>query len=267
MIDEPLGGWHSEIHHRIVSYHNAIHSGPASRQGAALASLLMGRECGVAPEARLYYVAVPANTIDADFYTEALNWIIQLNASLPSTNRIRVVSVSAQPLGAGSLFGGDVALWDATCQRAEQAGILVLDATSSRCFVQPCRYNPDDPENPAQCQRLSPLKPCDGQPARWLLVPACPRTAAEELPDRRSDYQYRGQGDVNWAIPYCAGVLALGWQVRSDLDAIQMKALLFESAFQLPDGSRVINPPEFIRRVRAASGGRMPDATAAATGR
>jgi serine protease AprX len=82
---------------------------------------------------------------------------------------------------------------------------------------------------------------------------------AEELFPGNPGYQYCGINretyfyhGVSWAIPYCAGVLALGWQVRPDLAPAQMRELLIRSAHQLPTGEKIINPPEFIRQVRAA---------------
>jgi hypothetical protein len=44
----------------------------------------------------------------------------------------------------------------------------------------------------------------------------------------------------------------LGWQVRPDLTAIQMRELLFASAYVTGNGAKIINPQEFIKRVRQA---------------
>ncbi|MBX7258511.1 MAG: peptidase, partial [Candidatus Hydrogenedentes bacterium] len=63
-------------------------------------------------------------------------------------------------------------------------------------------------------------------------------------------YQYCGRGGLSWAIPYCAGVLALGWQLRPDLTPAQMHDLLYRSAYVNGDGQQFINPPEFIRLVK-----------------
>jgi hypothetical protein len=83
-----------------------------------------------------------------------------------------------------------------------------------------------------------------------LLAPSSRRTNAEEPAKGQFGYQYWGQGGLSWSIPYCAGVLALGWQERPDLDAAQMRALLFKSAYKISDGSLIINPPQFIRMVK-----------------
>jgi subtilisin family serine protease len=90
-----------------------------------------------------------------------------------------------------------------------------------------------------------------------LLVPVAPRTTAEEYDPHSPEFQYCGIGGqtfryhgVSWAAPYCAGLLALGWQLRPDLTPTQMRTLLFRSASSLPTGEKVINPQEFIRLVR-----------------
>jgi hypothetical protein len=72
---------------------------------------------------------------------------------------------------------------------------------------------------------------------------------AEECEKGQFAYQYCGEGGVSWAVPYTAGVLAMGWQVRPDRSAEQMKALLLASAREIEKGHRIIDPVNFIRRV------------------
>jgi hypothetical protein len=142
-------------------------------------------------------------------------------------------------------------LWDAARTRAEAAGILVLDCTENHGFIGACWYDAADPENVSKCTPGFPgLPERRGSGGRGILVPASPRTTAEEY--RRGDFsfQYCGRGGLSWSIPYCAGVLALGWQLRPDLSAQQMRQLLLESAFTAPGGERIIQPSEFIRRLQ-----------------
>jgi len=54
---------------------------------------------------------------------------------------------------------------------------------------------------------------------------------------------------LSWSIPYLAGVLAMGWQLRPDLSADQLIDMLFETAY-VPDGTNhIINPPAFIQKL------------------
>ncbi len=57
------------------------------------------------------------------------------------------------------------------------------------------------------------------------------------------------------SIPYAAGILAMGWQVRPDIGPGQMRSLLFKSAFTHKSGAKIINPRKFIlmaKRAKAA---------------
>ena len=84
------------------------------------------------------------------------------------------------------------------------------------------------------------------------MAPTSLRTVARQDKPDRSSYQYYGRGGLSWGIPYVAGVLAMGWQVRPELSPEQMKELLFQSAFTNDNGVKIINPKAFIRMVQAA---------------
>ena len=102
-----IGLDHSEFSGNIVQYHDVGTKQPtnkSSMHGPAVASLLVGKTIGTAPGARLYFVAAPPWTRDAQYQAAALNWIIDENETLPVGQKIRVVSVSAAPSGSGSPF-------------------------------------------------------------------------------------------------------------------------------------------------------------------
>ena len=255
IIDQPLGGRHPEYAGKIAAYYDAGANTTRSMHGPAVVSLLVGARCGTAPGARLYYAAAPSWIGDvAYYYAQALDWIVEQNTRLPAHQKIRVVSVSTAPSGQGSPFTKNTERWDAACRRAEAASLLVLDCTPHHGFIDPCYYDAFDPDD------VTKVKP--GFPAfawKWksagLLVPCSPRTAAEEYVAGLYEYQYCGQGGLSWSIPYCAGVLALGWQVRPDLTGPQMRELLFRSAYTTPAGDKIINPKAFIELVKQAPPG------------
>lgn len=254
IIDQPLYQDHPEFAGKVAAYHDVGCQSESSMHGPAVLSLLVGAKCGTAPDARVYFVAAPSWTADTTYQAKALDWIVEQNAKLPAKEKIRVVSISGAPSGPGSPFKKHTELWDPACERAERVGILVLDCTGHHGFIGPCYYEASDPENVACCKAGFPSRPAaDGMPGKGtrLLVPCSPRTTAEEYVKGDCSYQYCGQGGLSWSIPYCAGVLALGWQARPDLTAQQMRELLFKSAHQTADGWRIINPPEFIRMVQA----------------
>jgi subtilisin family serine protease len=226
--------------------------------GPAVASLLAGAHCGTAPGARLYFVATSDPGKGVQEHVSALDWILATNAHLPPAQKIRVVSISASPDGDRVKPDRSAGPWPAARARAEQAGVLVLDCSRASAFIGPCALDPLAPEDPARCQPVL----AQGRPdffAGHLLAPVVPRTTAEQYFADAPGYQYCGNNrethlyhGVSWAVPYCAGVLALGWQLRPDLTPAQMRELLFLSAHVLPTGEKIINPPEFIRLVREA---------------
>lgn len=255
IIDYPILGRHGEYADRISEIHPVQGAQGSSMHGPAVASLLVGRQCGTAPDARVYFVAVPDPGGDARQQAEALDWVVAKNRSLPAAERIRVVSVSAGPSGPGSPFrNGKV--WDEAVARAEKAGILVVDGTVHHGFLGPCNLDPKAPEDASRCVPI-PTKRGLRLFAGRLLVPVSPRTIAEEYSTRVTGYYYCGWKDhtwgmfgTSWSMPYCVGVLAMGWQVNPQLPAPRMKELLFESAYVRPDGERIINPPAFIEAVK-----------------
>ncbi len=251
MIDQPLFQDHPEFVGKIAAYKDMGCESESSMHGPAVASLLVGNRCGSAPEARLYYAAAPSWKKDAVFYARALDWILDQNAALPSGSKIRVVSVSAAPSGPSSPFEKNLEMWDAACDRAEKAGILVLDCTQHHGFIRSCFYDAADPENVSKCRPGYPNHVATNVAKGCLLVPTSQRTVAEEYVKGDCGYQFTGEGGLSWAIPNCAGVLALGWQARPDLQPAQMRELLFKSAHKNADGSLTINPPEFVRLAKA----------------
>jgi len=245
---------HPEFAGKIVQYRDFGTDQPAnssSMHGPAVASLLVGEGVGTAPAARLYFAAAPSWNADAKNYADALNWLVDVNASLPAAEKIRVVSVSAAPSGEGSPFTQNNAAWDAAYQRAAQAGLLVLDCTSNNGLTAPCYYDLADPENPAKCTPGWPgmeFVP-KGDMAKRILVPTSLRSQAEEYEQGRFAYQFTGRGGLSWSVPYLAGVLALGWQLRPDLTGPQMMDLIRQSATER-EGVKIINPPAFIELVK-----------------
>ena len=86
--------------------------------GPGVTSLLVGATTGTAG-AKVYYAAVPSWQGDAQYYADALEWIIETNETLPEEEKIRVVSVSAAP--SSQVFANEDS-WLPMVQRAEETG-------------------------------------------------------------------------------------------------------------------------------------------------
>ncbi len=249
IIDQPLYQNHPEFAGKITAYHDVGCGSESSMHGPAVASLLVGNNCGTAPGAKVYYVAAPSWKKDAEYNAKALHWIIEQNEKLSQSEKIRVVSVSSAPSGPGSPFDKNGEMWDKACALAESQGLMVLDCTQHRGFIGPCYYDLADADNLSKCKSGFPGMR-SGIISDGILVPCSPRTTAEEYNKGEHSFQYCGRGGLSWSIPYSAGVLALGWQLRPDLTAAQMKKCLFDSAYITNEGEKIINPKEFIRTIK-----------------
>ncbi|MHC4213979.1 MAG: S8 family serine peptidase [Planctomycetota bacterium] len=254
IIDQPLYMDHPEYPGKIVAYHDTgCEPHKTSMHGPLVTSLLVGANCGTAPDARVYYAAAPTWKRNSAYYAKGLDWIIEQNKNLPPLKKIRVVSVSAAP---NQSSWANRRMWEAACRRAEADGIMVLDCTNSthRGFIGRCWYDARDPDNIRKCKPgTPPNREFRGDPTDMkILVPASPSANAEDYDKGEFGYRYCGRGGLSRAIPYCAGVLAMGWQVRPDLSPQKMRELLFESAFTKKNGAKFIYPKRFIRYVKRA---------------
>lgn len=251
IIDQPMYIDHPEFDGKIVAYKDFETGSADSMHGPAVTSLLVGENTGTAPGAEVYFAAAPSWLKDASYYAKALDWIVEENEKLPEGDKIRVVSVSAAPSGIGSPFTTNNDMWDEAVNRAETQGILVLDCTSDHGFISSCYYDIEDPDNIAKCRPGFPGMTYGNSPDDdRIFAPTSPRTTAEEPDGHRFSFQYTGRGGLSWAIPYCAGVLAMGWQVRPDLTGDEMKQILLDTAY-ISDGHRIINPPAFIEKLNS----------------
>jgi hypothetical protein len=249
IIDQNLFLDHPQFADRIARYVDlGCKAASGSMHGPAVASLLAGKDIGTAPGARVYFAAAPSLTNDAKYFADALLWLVEINATLPPAEKIRVVSVSEAPSGAGTAFSRNNALWDAACARAEEAGMLVLDCTEHRGLIAACYCDLAAPDDFSRVSAGCPGKTLAARADR-LYAPAARRTVAEEYAEGEASYQFAGVGAPSWSIPYAAGVLALGWQVNPQLPPQRMIELLRATAYE-KDGLRIINPAAFIAAVK-----------------
>jgi len=253
IIDQNLLLNHPEFAGKIAAYYDAgCDTDPLSGSvhAPAVTSLLVGNSIGVAPDAKVYFAAAPSWLGDTKYEADALYWIIEQNKGLPENEKIRVVSVSAAPSGPGTPRTQNQHMWDEAVLAAQNEGMLVLDCRldSKTGIIGTAFYDPVNPDDVTLCLAGYPTSP-EITPSDWVGVPTSYRTVAEEYTEGSPSYQYTGQGGRSWAIPYAAGVLALGWQVNPNLDNEQIINILFESCFINKDGCKIINPPAFIEAV------------------
>ena len=216
--------------------------------GPAVTSLLVGETTGTAPGAKVYYAAVPSWQADAQYFADALEWIIETNETLPEEEKIRVVSVSAAP---SSQAFANKDSWLPMVQRAEENGMIVLDCTDKHGVITPCYYSVEDPDD-FSLVKVGFKDSGEGTmlPTDDLFAPCSSRTVAEQYLEDEPSYAYYGNGGLSWSIPYAAGVLAMGFQLRPEMTGEEMLACLMDTAYVREDGFKIINPPAFIEALQ-----------------
>jgi len=233
IIDQPLLKDHEEYKDRIVTY-TEVDTGGAGPQmhGPSVASIAVGKSCGVAPGASLYYYAVPTwKWTKNEPWAEQLERIVEVNRGLTGTPKIRVVSIS---LGAFS-ERPNPARWEEAVKKAEENNILVLTCDPHFLKLATLKRHEDHPDpGPADYERG-----WFGYPAGALCVPAANRSLASFRGPHV--YTYDRTGGLSWTVPYLAGVAALAWQVDPSITPQAMVDLLKRTAVKTTVGS-VVNP-------------------------
>lgn len=240
VIDQPLLKSHIEYKDRIVHYEEIEVQGvKIQMHGPPVCSIAVGKTCGVAPKAPLYYYAVPPwKWLDNKPWADTLNKIIERNRDLKEPEKIRVVSISLGAFSQRSNFD----LWKRAVDKANRNGILVV--TCDPTFL-----------------RLGMLRRKEGKPAdlplsyeaifNWpdvdLLVLTGNRTIASyKGPDV---YHYERRGGMSWAVPYLAGLAALAYQVNPEIEPDKIVELWTKTAVRTKAGP-VVNPVGFIEAVK-----------------
>lgn len=241
IIDQPLIKNHPEYTDPIVSYEAIEVDGvPPQMHGPGVASLAVGKSCGVAPVANLYYYAVPMwKWNKCQPYCEVIEKILKSNEALKPPERIRVVSIST------GLFPNweDFSSWEATVKKAEQQGVVVLTCSTTVFNYGPMsRAFGKDPEEPNSYLNVTGVTLPD-----FLMVPAGNRTTASH--EGSGVYTYWTTPGMSWSTPYLAGLVALAFQVAPDITPNQIYKWLPKTAVPAKAGA-IVNPRAFIACVQ-----------------
>ena len=243
IIDQPLLLGHIEYAQQIAQY-TEIHTEGAGPQmhGAAVASLLAGINCGVAPKATVHYWAEPSWKRDYQYRNESLSQILAYNQGKPPHEQIRVVSVSK---------GFDerepyLEEWKELLQQAKEANVYVIHTSRNMFGVgSPVYQDKNDWHNYEVCAFASSRT--FNRPG-YLFAPTDNRTYASW--QDTDAYIFSSQGGLSWAAPYIAGVVALGLQVHPNLSESDIEKYLYETGYEFQHG-RLVNPVKFVETVKA----------------
>jgi serine protease AprX len=245
IIDQPLLREHEQYKDRIVRYEAVEVDGVGPQMhGPAVASIAVGKDCGVAPGASLYYFAVPTwKWQQNEPWAALLEKIVKLNEQPNDTPKIRVVSIS---LGAFS-ERPDYARWKQAIQKAEDANTLVVTCDPDFLRIGTLRRI----ENRPELRAADYSRGWYFRPGAVLCVPAANRTLASFRGPRL--YTCDRMGGMSWTVPYLAGVAALGWQVDPNIKPQEMVQLWRQTAAKTVVGA-VIDPRALIEAINKRIG-------------
>lgn len=248
IIDQKLLTEHEEYRDKIESYteYGEIEKIEPQMHGAAVASLLVGETCGVAPEAKLIYMATPCGR-NFTYYAKALNDIIERNKKSEPGKKIRVVSCSIGFMEQNPEPGLDE--WVDAIKRATDEGIIVIDVNGDRLGIKFSGGGGLDKENFDDYRLWLELRNNSQNVSKLhTIVPSDYRTMASWKGNDK--YMYSGKGGASWSVPYLAGLFALALQVNPNLKQKEIVEIINESAIINKRGLRVINPEGIIELVR-----------------
>ena len=246
IIDQPLLLAHQEYKGKIEKYTCIDCEGVEPQMhGAAVASLLAGDKCGVAPGVSLYYWAVPSWKRDYSQYSEALEQIMDYNKDKAITDKIRVVSVS---IGFQVKFK-NLDLWKKILEKAKENGLIVIDCEGDIFGIGcPIYENINDPKNYDICYFAQEFK--DKITKGTIYIPIDNRSTASC--EGEEDYVFWARGGLSWGTPYLTGIIALGYQINSNLDEDTMYKYLTETGTSFNRGW-IVNPEKFIKKIKSNS--------------
>lgn len=256
IIDNPLLVDHTEYYDRVQLYEeiNFASADPADMHGCTTTSIAVGKNTGVAPEAKLYFIAVdrydPSEGEQNFAYSaQAIDRILEINEQLPEEEKIRVISMSH---GWGSNSLGFIEI-EAAVRRAMNAGIYVVTACHHLHYYYDSYGLGRDPDKDPN------MISSYGYPMwvknNWMfelpdkiLTPMDSLTVAS--PIGTDAYTFYREGGESWTIPYIAGVYALACQVNPNITPQIFEDIMYNTAIPIeaewdniimPIG-RVINP-------------------------
>jgi hypothetical protein len=254
IIDQPMRRDHEEYRAQLTRYEPVdVEGATPYMHGPAVAGSAVGKSCGVAPGAALYFFAVPTGKWTRDEpYAEQLDRILEMNRGIKDTPRIKVVSISVGAFSQRPNFER----WQQAVRKAEEQGILVVTCDPTFLRIQSLKRNEERSGSEAEDYGSGLYS----FPGSQLAVPSANRTIASWKGPRA--YTYDRNQAMSWTVPYLAGLAALACQVNSTIQPKDVVQLWRETATRTKAGP-VVNPAAFIEAVKAkgASGAARPGAS------
>lgn len=270
ILDQTLMTNHKEYASQIIKYTEVGQvAAETEMHGAAVASLLVGKDIGVAPEAKVTYYAVQfvkdwsAKPVARTFRPMAatIHKILDDNKNLPADQRIRVISVS---IGAMPSEDGYAEVMKAY-RRAIDEGVLVVTTDMDNRYKYAVHgLGRDALKDPNDVKSYEPgswwadsFFQSGGQSWRAnVYAPMDSRTVASF--SGTDHYRFDRTGGLSWSVPWMAGVYALACQVNPKVTPEQFLQAAHDTGDTITvtrDGKEfklgpILNPTKLIAAVK-----------------
>jgi len=227
IIDEALLLEHEEYKDNIMLYERLnCQDQKATMHGPGVASLAVGQNVGVAPDAKLYYIASTFGKIvdnkfevDLTIMADGIKRVLEINKHLSDEEKIRVISIS-RGIDDNSKGIDEVI---AAIELAKQSDVFVITTTTSINYdFTIMGLGRDLMSDPNDANSYVPglfwsdtYYSGEFQRDNLLLVPIDARTYASTTGEK--DYAFSSVGGLSWASPWLAGLYALCVQVNPQI--------------------------------------------------
>ena len=144
------------------------------------------------------------------------------NKDKKPAERIRIVSMS---FGLNTTYK-NYKKFEKALEEAKKSGITLVLVNKKICGLNCPLYK--DRDDLANYTIMHDFHGYENElPDGMLYVPCDSRTTASERGEK--EYTYWGNGGLSWAVPYLAGVIAMGYQVNPNLESDDMYRYLRET--------------------------------------
>lgn len=264
VIDGVLLKEHNEIKDSIVLCEDLVDNETAFYHGTPITSILCGKEVGIAPEAKVYFVSyINDKLYNSEDYEEpyvylakAIERIVEINKELPQEEKIRVLSISS---GWDPNSNKSAAIVSAI-DKAKEDGIFVVTARlydhDGLYFGGASREILSDPNdfNSYSANYLDTYK--DAQ--EILLAPMDARWLASHIGE--DDYVMYRRGAWSMVIPYISGVYTLACQIYPEITPNLFWELALSTGYDVNENQidseftgktvKIINPTNLIKELK-----------------
>lgn len=242
IIDQKQDLTHPEIKERIIHYKECAQAEEPSYHGPAVASIAIGKSCGIAPKANLFYLSTGGYHSDP-LADDALRYLLEYNRTASEEKKVRFLSCS---------WGDELSLSDdrkKLFQELEEQGVMIFGG-----FWKPGQHRTAGLYRDLTKSTNDPKSYYSNESNTTKLgIPMGDRTFAS----KNDGYTFDHIGGTSWTFPYLAGVGACALQANPDF--VKQKGwqdklwqLMLETGVPVskePNANRIIQPAKLCEKM------------------